>query len=360
MKTHNTDSQNNTWRFITAIMAMLALTLTSCDVHEMPDNDFGAEKHNLTLHLRFTTEMPLYQEVEYTHEANVNIITRNGANDVRYTVRAYPSAQYDAADYSNYTEASFMRDALTDALDCDVPMQLTPGDYTIIAWTDYADQNGQWHHDITHLDDIRLATPHQGNTDHRRAYRGQATVSINARTSAYAPLTDTEAEVPMLLPVGKVEFYATDYEEYITKVMRDHGLTRASQDAPLTSPLLTFNVRIHYDAYMPCAFNIFTNKPVDSDTGIYFDSNIATNAATGETSLGFDYILVNGHETTVPMSVEISDAAGTFSVRSKTIQVPIVRGKRTEVRGAFFTASSSSGVGIDPSYSGEYNIHITL
>ena len=55
-----------------------------------------------------------------------------------------------------------------------------------------------------------------------------------------------------------------------------------------------------YQGFMPCSFNMFTNKPADSWTGVAFDSTMQRLSDT-EVELGFDYVFVNGGESTVPV-----------------------------------------------------------
>lgn len=71
--------------------------------------------------------------------------------------------------------------------------------------------------------------------------------------------------------------------------------------------------------------------------------------------LGFDYVFVNGHESSVTVSVEIYDRDGTLLSRSQPISVPLVRNKVTIVRGKFLTVKAEGGVSIDADFDGEYN-----
>ena len=71
--------------------------------------------------------------------------------------------------------------------------------------------------------------------------------------------------------------------------------------------------------------------------------------------LGSDYVFVNGHESSVTVSVEIYDRDGTLLSRSQPISVPLVRNKVTIVRGKFLTVKAEGGVSIDADFDGEYN-----
>ena len=74
--------------------------------------------------------------------------------------------------------------------------------------------------------------------------------------------------------------------------------------------------------------------------------------------LGFDYVLVNGSEASVQIAVEVYDYDSTLLSSTGTITVPLKRSKLTTLIGEFLTVTTQGGVGIDPSYDGEFNIFI--
>ena len=78
-----------------------------------------------------------------------------------------------------------------------------------------------------------------------------------------------------------------------------------------------------------------------------------------EITLGFDYIFVNGNETTLSISVEVYNSKGEKMSSSNPVNVPIVRSKMTLVKGEFLTSKATGGVSINPGYDGEdYNVEI--
>jgi hypothetical protein len=103
---------------------------------------------------------------------------------------------------------------------------------------------------------------------------------------------------------------------------------------------------------------MFTDKPADSWTGMSFISQINVADEDG-LSLGYDYIFVNGSETSLSISLEVYNREGELMSSTNPINVPIVRSKLTLVKGAFLTSTASGGVTINPGYDGEdYNIEI--
>jgi hypothetical protein len=109
---------------------------------------------------------------------------------------------------------------------------------------------------------------------------------------------------------------------------------------------------------MPCSYNIFTDKPADSWTNMTYLSNMYIENGD-QMAMGFDYIFVNGVETTLSISLEVYDKEGELVSSTNPIQVPVVRSKLTLVTGEFLTSMANGGVAIDPSYDGDdYNVEI--
>ena len=89
---------------------------------------------------------------------------------------------------------------------------------------------------------------------------------------------------------------------------------------------------------------------------VSYDGSI-TQLDDGEALLSFDYVMVNGHESSIPVAVEIYDGK-TLIANTGAINVPIVRNRLTTVRGKFLTSRANEGVGIDPGFDGDFNIEI--
>jgi hypothetical protein len=103
---------------------------------------------------------------------------------------------------------------------------------------------------------------------------------------------------------------------------------------------------------------MFTDKPADAWTGIAYTSTMRVEGDKA-VLLGYDYIFVNGSETTLSISVEVYDKDGELMSSSNPVLVPIVRNKLTVVKGSFLTTLASGGVAINPSFAGDdYNVQI--
>ena len=320
-------------------VAAASLLMTAC-VHEWPHGEEPAppvpERHRVTLHLAFDRSMPEHTTVTYSSRSAPQYL-------VRHSVKIYNA---DSRDGGSRTPAGsiVVTRAAGDDMDTDIRLDLDPGSYRFLVWTDYVtdeDANDLFY--ITSdFSEITLPEgPHYGSREERDAYRGDltATVTGDMITEGAPALT-----VPMVRPMARFEFIATDFGSFASTAMN-------------RAVVSSFRVRMRYNGFMPSAFNMFTDKPSDARRGVAFDSAM-TPRGNGEASLGFDYVFVNGHESSVPVAVEIYDAGGDRIAASRTVDVPVVRGRVTFVKGAFLSALADGGVGVDPDFSGDFDIII--
>ena len=74
--------------------------------------------------------------------------------------------------------------------------------------------------------------------------------------------------------------------------------------------------------------------------------------------LGFDYVMVNGRESSVMVAVGLFDENGVRLSMTNPIEVPLKRSMLTTVKGSFLMQDTGGGVAINPDFDGEYNIII--
>ena len=348
---------------LSLILLVLAWLMTSCDVHEFPELSSEA---NFTLHLNFDTEMLLYkQEVARVKSRSAN--NSAGAYDVRHIVsvhRLHPDGNYDrTAD----TTIVFTCDDVKN-LNCSRALKLREGTYSFFVWTDFVDEGS--------LDDKYYATSdfneiilkdkknYTGSCDFRDAFRGmqQATVAVSDDGMT---TVNNEATVTMRRPLAKFKFISTDYTTFVENMLKAeaakkgaNAISETGDDAePRRINPDDYRVVFRYTGFMPCSYNMFTDKPADSWTGISFEGNLKPEG-NGEVEMGFDYVFVNGAEAGVSVMVEVYHKDGTLVASSPSIDVPLKRSRLTIVRGSFLTTIAEGGVGIAPDFDGEYNIVI--
>ena len=103
------------------------------------------------------------------------------------------------------------------------------------------------------------------------------------------------------------------------------------------------------------AYSINTDKPVDSSTGVFFESKLKM-LTESEATIGFDYVFVNGKESSITLKIGVEDKEGTQLSLSEPIEVPLKRSHHTLLTGMFLMSEASGGVTINPDFDGDYNL----
>lgn len=343
------------------IICIPLLLLTACDVHEWPDTPEFVKFH---LRLKYETDM-----TEWHHVYDDISVTEVGYGEtydnhleygqIRYIIRAYPVSdkQRLTSDYRH--EFVFTRN-IADGYDHEVTLDLLPGDYNIMVWSDLMKSSGDTpFHEAANFAEIRLKGEHQPNTDYRDAFRGSNRISLVADIMERLPDT---LDIAMQRPLAKFEFVTNDVKEFIDKEIsrvnsKANGGKATSDDETLSRVinLEDYKVMFYYVGFMPDAYSIHTDKPVDSSTGILFESTLKK-LTESEASLGFDYVIVNEKKSAVTVKVGIYDKEDLQLSLSEPIEVPLQRDHHTIIRGMFLMSEASGGVTINPEFDGDYNL----
>lgn len=353
-------------RILKYLYATVALTtgvmLSGCSVHEWPELEYGEVP--FVLKLDFNTELPLYRTVTYTRSEEISRISPSDC-DIRYIVSVYRAGE------TRNTRSADRRYVFTKPysanMDHTVTIALDEGDWEIYAWADYVDagSSSDKYYNTSDFGNIFYSDKEHygGSNDCNDAFRGStsATVIHPDRFLENETLPSYEATVPMMRPLGRFEFIATDVNAFLTRVaaVRSQSAEASGTADTHSIDVSEFRVVFRYNAFMPSAFNIFTGLPSDSWTGMWFDSSMAFRNE-GEILLGFDYVLVNDSDgTLMNLDVEIYDTDGTLLSVTRGVEVPIVRSKLTIVKGEFLTSTGSGGVTVNPDFEGpDYNLEI--
>ena len=345
--------------YILLMIASSMLVFTGCDVHEFPEK---LGKTQFILHLNFDTEMPLYKEILYTRSQS-NSISYTGPYDIRYIVNAYRNE--DSKNNNRTTDTTFIfTKSDIENPNHSVALDLYDGAYTFRVWSDFV-PSGTTSDKFYKTDDfseIILADKknHPGSTDFRDAFKGtESTIVYHPGYYAgeFLENINNEATVQMGRPMGMFKFITTDIEAFMSRVEQMLKNQGKLDDTKPEIDMKDFKVLFKYNLFMPCSFNMFTDKPADSWTGMSFESRMEKDVSQ-DVVLGYDYVFVNGNETTLSITVEIYSKDGELLSQTKPVNVPIVRSKLTIVRGEFLTSRASGGVTINPGFDDEYNIEI--
>ena len=115
------------------------LLLSGCSVHEFPQEN--GERVPFELNLDFSTELPLYLEIDATKN-NGESKGPGESHDLRYIIQAYRHDYRDENSRIADTTFIFTRSEYKN-LNYRAPLMLPEGDYTFRVWSDYVAANTQ-------------------------------------------------------------------------------------------------------------------------------------------------------------------------------------------------------------------------
>ena len=340
-------------KIINLLLCLPLLFLCACDVHEWPEAPEFVKCH---LRLNYDTDM-----TEWYHMYNDGVLTETGYGKtydnsrsyghIRYIVRTYPKGK--TVSISDYTQEFVFTKEIANGYDHEVTLDIMPGNYMVMVWSDLVQTSGaSYFHNAENFGRIMLQGEHKGNDDYRDAFRG--TNDITLVSDIMERLPDT-LDIAMHRPLAKYEFVTGDIIEFIQKesVRARKG---NSDDVPTkTANIEDYKVVFHYVGFMPDTYSIDTDKPVDSSTGIFFETSLKQ-ISESQASMGFDYVFVRKEDSYTSIQFEICDKGGRQLTLSKVIDIPIGRNYHTKVVGSFLTARSKEGTLINPTYNGDHNL----
>ncbi len=338
---------------VTLLLVATLVGMTSCDVHEFP----SVPTHTAAvLHLHFNTDMTQTDYyVSRGPETRIDYSPVRTEGKMRCIVRFYPK-DINGNTSTIYKEYTAVHD-LAQGYDFDMNIAAPVGEYTVMAWADLTDnaEGAVPFYTATDFSGITLTDTYTGSTDYRDAFRGTSAVNITASEDEQEAV---DVQVDMERPLAKFEFVANDLRKFMEQ-QSQAAESRARQGSKGAASrgisLDEFQFVFIYKGYMPCTYNMFTDRPVDSKTGVTFRGRVMQ-LSEDEASVGFDYVFVNHQESAVTVQLGIYDSAGSLISVSDPVNVPLKRSQHTIVRGQFLTQEATGGVGIDPKYSGDFNI----
>lgn len=339
------------------VMSTLLPILCAC-VHEYPRID---EPHDVMLHFHHDIGWS-YSDMTISRtgvEAPAPII--KGVN-ARYHLLFYRAGEYSYP----ILDMELHRDDLS-RQDFDECVSLPPGDYELYLWSDYADagQKTSIFFNSSDHSSIVYSEPYNGNNELRDAFRAYAGFTVQS-TIDYDYCENVAVTIER--PLARYEIVATDFGEFVQREIARAESTNESagnttEQCSLEAPpsrainIEDYKVVVKYTEYMPSTFNNFSNGPVDSSVGVTYEA-VVTPLSDDEARIGFDYVMVNGDESSVKIAVDIYTKDGQKIASSNAFDVPTKRSHNTTVRGRFLTSQGSGGVTIDPTFSGTYIINV--
>lgn len=334
------------------IAYIILLTSSSCNVHQWPEASKYAKLH---LRLNYETEI-----TEWKYLYNDDDIKELGLGKtydncqqhgtIQYIIRAYPLSGKQCAEEDFTQEFVFTKD-IDNGYNHNFTFDIPPGEYNIMVWSDLVDTSTNTNfYNARKFSEITLKGTHVGNTNYRDAFRGTCNISL---TTDYTEQSPDTLNITMQRPMAKFEFVTNDVAEFIKKEKYRYGPNGVSNGNNIK--IEDYKVVFYYIGFMPYAYSIFTDKPVDSATGIMFETKLK-GLDKSKASMGFDYVFVNGMVSTVTIQIGIYDKKGNQRSLTNPIKVSLMRSHHTTLTGNFLMQNASGGVDLNPNYDGDLNL----
>ena len=366
------------------IIGMILAVLSGCDVHDFPDShyfpgpsdtpgnsgrpddsgnkDDSGDQNNqngeqnpllskILVQLNYDVRMTMW---EHSYDGNL-VIERglgesydsyNDSGMMRYIIRACPVSKDRAVSARAAHEYQFIKDVKA-GYDAEFSIDVAPGQYNIMVWSDFL-RESDIIYETGDFTGIMLDENSDMGDESNDAFRGtnDQSFSVNVQEDDI----DT-VKVVMQRPLAKFEFVANDLDEFVVKADTKQNSTKSSSDININD----YIVRFFYVGFRPDVYSMYTDKPVDSSSGVTFESTMSQ-LDSSEVKIGFDYVFVGDQSSDVTLQIGVFDRNEKQISMTKPIKVPLMRGRHTVMTGAFLTPDASGGVVLDPDYNGDHNV----
>ena len=326
-----------------SLICALSLFAAGCSVHEVPEGGDDSATVALSLNIILDQEMPEYTSLSFS--------TKASSEEARYIVRFFPRI---GDHYVTDTPFEFIKTE-SELTDRTYTLGIYPMDYHVEVWADWTRGSDPFY-STADFGAISVNTsPYSGADIHRDAFCGEFDIDLSAYHTNSSIAT---AEVTLHRPNARFVFISTDREEFLRYWASELALIDGTGvKDPESIDLDTFKVRIHYPQFMSCTYNLHEGEVTDSATGVWFETSMAK-LKDGTVEVGWDWVLAAGESASVMVSLEFFDNEGNPVNRIDNILIPIAPGKVTTITGKLLTSNLNNGIIIDPSFDGEFIVHI--
>lgn len=246
-----------------------------------------------------------------------------------------PSLKYYVA---AYPMTSGLPKVVKNSYEKTIPIQIHPGRYTVVGWVMYetTDESRGYNFYDDDFNELLLRSKYNysGADEYKIAYRGAEPKNI--------PYNATSVAVTAKPAMALYKLVATD-----------------------TAAFYPEKVIISYSSLLPSAINAKTGNINWWWRDISYNSTVIHQENEGDL-LAADYVLSqNDQETSVTVIVEIYDEKGRLRARKKNLEIPLMNGGITTVRGNFYSVletdnynSAGSGISIKTEWDASFEIAI--
>ena len=330
-------------RQLIIFICALGLLAAGCSVHEVPEGGDENPSVALTLNIDLDETMPLHSALVYSTRADKDL--------ARYIVRLYP-----------YVNDTYLKDAPfefvateADLTDRSYTIGVLPLNYHVEVWADWTRGETPFY-DAADFGKIVLETEdYTGADEHRDAFCGEMDLDLSVYQEN---LSSHEATIVLARPNARFCFFSDDREEFLRYwagvIALDNGTNVKDPDS---IDLNDYVVRVYYPQYLPSEYDSHEGSVTDSATGVWYETKMK-DLRDGTIEIAWDWVLATGDASSVVVSLAFFDQDGKFINRLDNILVPLAPGHLTTITGKLLTSNIQSGITIDPSFDGEFIVHI--
>jgi len=328
------------------VCMLMAATMMSCGSDEAP------VPQTLLVRADITRQTPdIYKSIVFDadgvrseSEGGTESMWYYQLSDEKLTRVTYEIYRYDAATATDDAAvyARRVHYVAADATSDTAQVVLPKGDYRVLVFADAVDKQTKASavYNTSNLKAvIASVNPYPSEIQERECFAGNASISFEeSRTLAVnvAPAT------------ARLRFVTTDFADFVSSGGNISGL----------------KAKIVYKQYIATGYDVSEMEPNQFITGYSFNP-ILNEYVVDVMGWEFvaDYLLSHKDaETNIIADLYIYDESGREVSHFANIDIPLMRGKETIVRGCLLTHSygDSNGMPIDENFTGEYVINVEI
>ncbi len=328
---------------LSVLLFILMFAAAGCSIHEVPEG--GDENAGVVLSL------DIFLDDEISQYASIAYSTKAAGPQARYIVRFFPIVGEKVV-----TEAPFEFVATEDALtDRTYALGVPPLNYHLEVWADWTAGDAPFYNAADFGAVAVNLKPYIGAVASKDAFCGSMDLDLSGYPANNSIAT---ASITLSRPVARYNFISTDKDEFLNywagEIAASDGTNVKDPDAVDLSGI---RVVVTYPQYMPSVYDLHQGLVTDSATGVSFETHLKV-LPDGNLEVAWDWVLASGEDPSVVVSLAFYDYDGTFINKIDDVQIPLSPGLNTTVTGKLLTSDFSSGIRIDPSFDGEFIIHI--
>lgn len=323
------------------LFLVLPMLVSSC-LHEEPEWTADGKKGVDPTQVNVMTELKLDLQLSAVDQNKIRTAEANGYYH-RFTVTAYEGKQV-ASQQVIYEP---IRSGETE-LSLPISLKLHARKYQLAVWADYVQKTDVGYtlfYNAGNMERIVRPDSYKANSTYYDAFYGTSLLDLTSYRDQWN--VEIPIDIKMIRPLARYNLIATDVAKF--KEMIKNGKSGK-----------TFTATVKYSQYLTTGFNALTGQVKNSLLYIEYSKPLPLpeELTTDEYNVGFDYVFVNGEDSFVSLTIEITNEKGVVVARCKGVKVPYKQGHTTNASGRFLTSNPKPGIDIDTDFDGDINVDL--